>query len=95
MSDDYRLRADLQRIIANAGEAPHWNTASDRPEMPARYTRADINAAVQRAIEACAWQGYIACAETRHVSLGKSVEGKIRALLAPAALERIIDGGKG
>jgi hypothetical protein len=54
MSDDYRLREDLQRIIANAGAAPHWNTASDKPVVPDRYTRAEVAAAVKRAIEACA-----------------------------------------
>jgi hypothetical protein len=54
MSDDYRLRADLQRIVADAGAAPYWNTASDKPVVPDRYTRAEVEAAVKQAIEACA-----------------------------------------
>ena len=108
MSDDYRLRADLQRIIANAGDSPHWNTASDRPEMPARYTRADIAAAVQRAIEVCAERAHDYChartVEGRALKYpavftthtGQDMADLFRAILADrAALARIIDRGKG
>jgi hypothetical protein len=90
MSDDYRLRDDLQRIVANAGSAPHWNTASDKPVVPDRYTRAKVEAAVKRAIEASINRAekYTECCQSC-----AGVGRVIRALATdPAALERIIKG---
>jgi hypothetical protein len=96
MSDDYRLREDLQRIIANAGAAPHWNTASDKPVVPDRYTRAEVAAAVKRAIDACADEidcggCYGQCQDPANCHAKEA--SAIRALATdPAALERIIEG---
>jgi hypothetical protein len=92
MSDDYRLRADLQRIVADAGAAPHWNTASDKPVVPDRYTRAEVEAAVKRAIDACA---SVAFDEVMYGACPHRTQRKVLdILLDPAALERIINGGR-
>jgi hypothetical protein len=97
MSDDYRLRADLQRIVSNAGAAPYWNTASDKPVVPDRYTRADVEAAVKRAIEAAAT---ITRQHIYYDSAGtgfseEKFDDAIRALASdPAALGRIIKGDR-
>jgi hypothetical protein len=96
MSDDYRLRADLQRIVADAGAAPYWNTASDKPVVPDRYTRAEVEAAVKRAIEACADEidcggCYGQCQDPANCHAKEA--SAIRALASdPAALGWIIDG---
>lgn len=47
--------------------------------------RTDLSqASVAAALEAAARAGYIACAETRHVTLARAVEEAIRALITPA-----------
>jgi hypothetical protein len=45
MSDDYRLREDLERILRNAGKTPHWNTVSDNLELPGTFSCAEVEAA--------------------------------------------------
>lgn len=105
MSDDYKLRADLQAIIDRAGDQPHWHTATDK--LAGAYTSADMEATVRRALEAALvrlilnlWrheggdaysQGMDAGARHQHEQDVKV----IRAIGAdPEALRRIVEGGE-
>lgn len=93
MSRDYRLRENLQRIIKNAGETPHWNTARDSLDLPQTFTRTEVEAAVKRAIEACAE----ACDDSHRGNLPKHIQSAdgvlLRKMLAkPEAIAKIMEG---
>ena len=98
-----------ERIYYAGGHA--WENPSlkrDKTEyIRADVARADIQAAVQRAIEACAARAganvfpvygqieAMSAEERARLNECARIQNALRALLAPAALERIIDGGKG
>lgn len=54
--------------------------------MTKTYTQAELDAAVEAVVEKAADKAWIACAETRHVTLGDKVSEVIRATIPTDAL---------